>query len=287
MAPPALYVVATPIGNLADMVPRAVEILKSVALIAAEDTRHSGRLLRRFAIATPLIAYHDHSDARALRRLDAAMERGQSVALIADAGTPLISDPGYRLVRHAHERGWRVAPVPGPSALLAALSVAGLPTDRFRFEGFLPARSQARRQRLARLRDEPGTMAFFEAPHRLAGCLEDLTETFGPRRRVVLARELTKTFETVIHCTLGTLRERLAADPDQCRGEIVLLLEGGAGEAECGPALDRLLGLLAEALPPGKAAAIAAEFSGLRRQALYQRLLELAPRGAARPPTRR
>ncbi len=260
----ALYIVATPIGNLADMVPRAVEILKSVDVIAAEDTRHSQRLLQHFGIDTPLLAYHDHSDERALKKLNDLMDRGKSVALISDAGTPLISDPGYRLVRHAHQQGWQVVPVPGASALVAALSVSGLATDRFRFEGFLPAKTAGRCKRLQELVTESCTLIFYEAPHRLQECLLDMQSCFGPHRQVVLARELTKTFETVINTSLGELMEMVRADSNQSRGEIVLLLEGGVPEtAEFTPELEKLLALLAAELPPKKAATIAAEFSGL------------------------
>ena len=270
----ALYIVATPIGNLADMVPRAVEILKSVDLIAAEDTRHSQRLLQHFGIDTPLLAYHDHSDERALGKLNALMEDGKSVALISDAGTPLISDPGYRLVRYAHQRGWQVIPIPGASALVAALSVSGLATDRFRFEGFLPAKAVGRCKRLQELAAESSTLIFYEAPHRLLECLTDMQDCFGSKRRVVLARELTKAFETVINTSLGELVDIVRADSNQSRGEIVLLLEGGVPEtAEFTPEIEKLLALLAAELPPKKAAAIAAEFSGLNKKDLYNRLI--------------
>lgn len=271
-----LYIVATPIGNLGDMVPRAVEILQSVDLIAAEDTRHSGPLLRHFNIATPTLAYHDHSDAAALRRITALIDQGGTVALIADAGTPLISDPGYRLVRYAHQQGWRVVPIPGPSAVIAALSVAGLGTDRFRFEGFLPARQAARCARLADLATEPMTLVFYEAPHRLLQSLTDMRETFGGDRLAVVARELTKTFETILRQPLARLVERVAADSNQCRGEIVVLVEAAADEEKAITAdTERLLQLLAAELPPKKAAAIAAELSGVPKKELYAYLVSL------------
>jgi 16S rRNA (cytidine1402-2'-O)-methyltransferase len=273
----ALYVVATPIGNLADMVPRAIDTLQTVDLIAAEDTRHSARLLRHFGIDTPCIAYHDHSDASALERIAGCLAEGGSVALISDAGTPLISDPGYRLLAHAHSEGWRVVPVPGPSALIAALSVAGLPTDDFRFAGFLPARSAARRTRLETLSGERCTLAFYEAPHRLVSCLEDMVECLGGERHAVLARELTKAFETVRGASLAEMLEWVQSDPDQQRGEIVLLVAGREHQPQSetiSDEIERLLLLLAAELPPGKAAGIVAAFSGLPKNRLYRLLLD-------------
>ena len=271
----ALYVVATPIGNLGDMVPRALEVLQSVDLIAAEDTRHSGVLMRHFGIETPLLAYHDHSDAKALSRIAGCLEAGGAVALISDAGTPLISDPGYRLLRHAHDVGWKVVPVPGASALVAALSVSGLATDRFLFEGFLPAKSAARRRRLQALARESATLVFYEAPHRVLECLQDMRACLGELRLAVLARELTKTFETVRRLPLAELVDWVADDPNQSRGEIVLLVEGCDEE---GPGLtvemQRLLHLLSAEMPPARAAAIVAEMSGLPKKLLYQRLLD-------------
>lgn len=270
----SLYVVATPIGNLGDMVPRAVEILQSVSLIAAEDTRHSGVLLKHFGIGTPMLAYHDHSDDNAIARIQRCMEAGESVALISDAGTPLISDPGFRLLRHAHEQGWRVVPVPGACALVAALSVAGLPTDRFRFEGFLPAKSAARSTRLEELAGADLTLVFYEAPHRVVECLRDMKQAFGDERRVVLARELTKTFETVLGAPVAELLQIVEADDNQSRGEIVLLVEGAVPLVqEVTPEIVQLLGLLAAELPPKRAAAIAAEVSGVPKKDLYNWIL--------------
>jgi 16S rRNA (cytidine1402-2'-O)-methyltransferase len=271
----ALYVVATPIGNLGDMVPRAVEILQSVQLIAAEDTRHSARLLAHFSIATPTISYHDHSGEAAIRRVADCIESGGAVALISDAGTPLISDPGYRLLQTAHQRGWRVIPIPGPSALIAALSVAGLPTDRFRFEGFLPARSGARRNALEALVNEPATLVFYEAPHRVLASLQDMAAVFGGERLAAMARELTKTFETVRRAPLDELVALVSTDSNQQRGELVLLVAGScaAPAAEVDAEAERLLRLLAAQLPPRKAAAIVAQFTGLRKKALYELLV--------------
>jgi 16S rRNA (cytidine1402-2'-O)-methyltransferase len=269
-----LYVVATPIGNLGDMVPRAVEILQSVDIIAAEDTRHSGILLQHFGITTPTFAYHDHSNEASIRRIANCIEGGGSVALISDAGTPLISDPGYRLLRYAHEQGWKLIPIPGASAVVAALSVAGLATDRFRFEGFLPAKQAARRTRLQALAQEPVTLVFYEAPHRLLESLIDMRDTMGGDRLVVVARELTKTFETLLRAPLAELVEQVAADPNQCRGEIVVLVEAGAArDSEMSAELEQLLLLLAQELPPKKAAAVVAKAFGLRKKELYQYLV--------------
>ena len=269
-----LYVVATPIGNLDDMVPRAVETLQTVDLIAAEDTRHSAPLLRHFSIETPMIAYHEHSDEAARARIERCIEGGGAVALISDAGTPLISDPGYRLLKYAHERGWLVVPVPGASALTAALSVAGLPTDRFRFEGFLPAKPGPRQSRLEELAAEPVTMVFYEAPHRLAESLESMRAAFGGERLAVIARELTKAFETILRGSLDELSAVVRADSNQSRGEIVLLVAGAApSEQEITPEIARMLDLLAEMLPPRQAAALVADAFGLRKKFLYEYLI--------------
>jgi 16S rRNA (cytidine1402-2'-O)-methyltransferase len=275
-----LYVVATPIGNLGDMSHRAVEVLRGVALIAAEDTRHSQRLLQHFAIETPCAAYHDHSDQRAVERICERLACGDSVALVSDAGTPLISDPGYRLVREVQARGFRVVPVPGPCAALAALSVAGLPTDRFLFEGFPPARAQARARRLAELAPARATTVFYEAPHRLLDTLADLVETFGPGREALLARELTKTFETVQRAPLAELLALVRADANQRKGEIVLVV---AGQREMPQELDgdtaALLERLAEELPARRAAAVVADLTGLRKKLLYDYLLKHREQG--------
>ncbi len=269
-----LYVVATPIGNLSDMVPRAVEILQSVDLVAAEDTRHSAPLLKHFGIDTPMMAYHDHSDAGALARIEGCIERGGSVALISDAGTPLISDPGFRLVRHAHEQGWSVVPIPGASAAIAALSVAGLPTDRFRFEGFLPAKAGARRNQLDELAQESSTLVFYEAPHRVLETLQDMRDVLGGSRMAVLARELTKAFETVLRAPLSELVERVETDSNQSRGEIALLVAGAeAGSGEITPEIARMLDLLSDTLPPRQAAGLVADAFGLRKKMLYDYLI--------------
>lgn len=269
-----LYVVATPIGNLGDMVPRAVETLQKVDLIAAEDTRHSAPLLKHFSIETPMIAYHDHSDKVAIERIQRCIEGGGAVALISDAGTPLISDPGYRLLQHAHDRGWRVVPIPGPCALTAALSIAGLPTDRFRFEGFLPVKPGARQARLEELAAESVTLVFYEAPHRLLEALTAMRDTFGGERPAALARELTKAFETILRGTLDELVSRVAEDRNQCRGEIVLLVAAAEPqELEISPEVGRILELLAQSLPPRQAAALVADAFGLRKKVLYAYLI--------------
>ena len=269
-----LYIVATPIGNLGDMSARAVEVLKSVSLIAAEDTRHSRRLFQQFAIDTQCFAYHDFSDRGAQDRVLACLAAGESVALVSDAGTPLISDPGFRLVRDVQEAGFSVFPVPGACAAIAALSVAGLPTDRFLFEGFLPAKAGARAARLRELAQEESTMIFYEAPHRIADSLKAMSEAFGENREATLAREITKAFETVRRAPLVELAEFVATDSNQQRGEIVLLVAGHPPEK---PELDErtagLLRQLAEEMPGKRAAAIVAEFSGLKKNQLYDYLL--------------
>lgn len=275
--PGKLYVVATPIGNLDDISPRALRTLREVALIAAEDTRHSIRLLQHFGISTVLAACHDHNEREQGGRFVARLLAGDDVALISDAGTPLISDPGYHLVRQVRAAGIEVVPVPGPSALIAALSAAGLPSDRFIFEGFLPAKAAARRGRLELLKEEPRTLIFYEAPHRVLESVQDMASLFGRDRHAVLARELTKTFETLKGAPLGELAEWIAADSNQQRGECVLLVTGWQApegeDAISGEAL-RVLDLLLGELPVKRAAALAAEITGVRKNLLYQAALE-------------
>ena len=221
-----LFVVATPIGNLDDLSARALKVLGAVTLIAAEDTRHSARLMQHFGIGTPLAACHEHNERDEGNRFIERLLAGDDVALISDAGTPLISDPGYHLVRQARATGVRVVPVPGACALIAALSAAGLPSDRFVFEGFLPAKTVGRRARLELVREEPRTLIFYEAPHRILECLQDMREVFGGDRQALLARELTKTFETLQGLPLDQLCEWVAADANQQRGECVVLVAG-------------------------------------------------------------
>lgn len=271
-----LYVVATPIGNLEDISARALRVLREVSLIAAEDTRHSTRLLQHFGIATPLAACHEHNERDEGGRFIGRLLAGEDVALVSDAGTPLISDPGYHLVRQARAAGVRVVPVPGACALVAALSAAGLPSDRFIFEGFLPARQAARRARLEQLREEPRTLIFYEAPHRILECLQDLQMVFGEERPAVLGRELTKTFETLKGLPLAQLRAWVEADSNQQRGECVLVVGGWQApegdEALSAEAL-RVLDLLLAEMPLKRAAALAAEITGVRKNLLYQAAL--------------
>lgn len=270
-----LYVVATPIGNLGDMSPRAVEVLQQADLIAAEDTRHSLRLLEHFGIETRLIAYHDHSDARPVDKIDQCLAGGGVVALISDAGTPLISDPGYRLVRYAHEQSYPVRAVPGPCAAIAALSVSGLATDRFYFEGFLPSKEIARENRLAALEGESATLIFYEAPHRILDCLTSLESVFGPDREVMMAREITKAFETIRQGTVTELLSFVRDDSNQRRGEIVLIVAGKPqGDSQLDESTATLLRRLAQELPAKRAAAVVADLTGVRKKALYQFLLD-------------
>ena len=265
-----LFVVATPIGNLGDFGKRAQETLRSVAAICAEDTRRSGQLLAHFGIGTPLLALHEHNEQQLAQRLVARLLAGDSLALVSDAGTPLVSDPGYRLVQAARAAGIRVSPVPGPCALIAALSVAGLPSDRFAFEGFLPAKASARRERLAALAGETRTLVFYESAHRIEESLADLCAAFGGERPAVLARELTKLFETVLDGTLANLQSRVQADPDQRKGEFVLVVQGMGEDADAKLAEGRRVhAILARQLPPSAAAKLAAEITGAPRKALY------------------
>lgn len=276
--PGVLYVVATPIGNLADISQRALGVLAGVDLIAAEDTRHSGRLLQQYQITTKTLALHDHNERDRAPDVVARLSQGKSVALISDAGTPLISDPGFHLVRLAREAGIRVVPVPGASAMLAALSAAGLPSDRFVFEGFLPSKGTARKKRLEAMAAESRTAIFYEAPHRLLDTLADMVAVFGEDRFVVLARELTKTFETIKGDAVGALRQWVSSDPNQEKGEIVLLVKGlDTDESEAiGAEAQRILSVLMAELPLSQASALAAKITGAKKKPLYQLGLRLA-----------
>jgi 16S rRNA (cytidine1402-2'-O)-methyltransferase len=270
-----LYVVATPIGNLGDITARALDVLAAADLVAAEDTRHTARLLQHFSITASLLAYHEHSDERAQARIMACLADGGVVALVSDAGTPLISDPGYRLVRDVQEAGYRVIPLPGPCAAIAALSASGLPTDRFLFEGFLPAKSGARLRRLEDLASESATLVFYEAPHRVLETLQAMRETFGAEREALLARELSKTFETLKRASLAELIGFVAGDSNQQRGEIVLAVAGQRRRDDTlSPDTQRLLQRLAQELPAKRAATLVAELTGLRKKQLYDFLLE-------------
>ena len=278
----SLYLVATPIGNLADMSPRAVEVLGSVDLVAAEDTRHSAKLLQHFAIKTACVAYHEHNERQMCDKLVERIKTGETVALISDAGTPLVSDPGYHLVQAAREAGVPVVSVPGPCALIAALAVSGLPSSRFVFEGFLPAKPVARRQRLEVLADDDRTLIFYESTHRIEASLADMATIFGGQRNAVIARELTKRFETVHGDSLSGLQAWLAADSDQCKGEFVVLVQGaissetGMQDAE----VVRILTILLKELPMKQAAALAAKITGQKKNELYRLGLDLSEREA-------
>ncbi len=270
-----LYVVATPIGNRNDISLRAIEVLQSVDLIAAEDTRHSRLLLQHLGISTPLQAVHEHNEHKLVGRLIARLQAGEALALISDAGTPLISDPGFQLVRACHRHGVRVSPVPGPSAAVAALSAAGLPTDRFRFEGFPARTASARQAQFEGLKAESATIIFYESSHRIASSLADMSRVLGPGRPAVLARELTKLHETIIHATLGQLSERVKQEPDQGKGEFVVLVAGAKKDRErLNPETERTLRLLMAELPVKQAAALAARITGEKKNRLYQLALE-------------
>jgi 16S rRNA (cytidine1402-2'-O)-methyltransferase len=270
-----LYVVATPIGNLQDITLRAIEVLKKVDKIAAEDTRHSAQLLKHFAINKPTISLHDFNERERLQEVLESLLHGEAIALISDAGTPLISDPGYRLVKEAKELGIEVLTVPGSCAAIAALSVAGLASDRFVFEGFLPAKQEARHQCLLTLVHESRTIIFYEAPHRLMPCLQSLVEVFGPTRRASVARELTKLYESVITLTLAELAAYYQAHPQEQKGEIVILVEGknSDDQAKKEVNVDDVLAILLTELPLKQAVALAAKITGERKNILYEKAL--------------
>jgi len=268
--------VATPIGNLGDLAPRARDVLAGAGVVAAEDTRRTGQLLASLGLDRPLVSLHEHNERQRIDSLMRRLRDGQDVAVVSDAGTPLVSDPGLLLVRAAHAAGIDVRTVPGPCAAIAAISVAGLPTDRFAFEGFLPPRGAARRARLEGLCSESRSLVFYEAPQRLADSLGDMAGVLGGNRRAVVARELTKLHESVYHGTLGELAERARGDPDMSRGEIVVVVEGAAGQPDAGAAeIDRVLKVLLKTLPPSQAAAIAGELTGAGRNACYARAMRL------------
>ena len=271
----ALYIVPTPIGNLSDISQRAIDVLRQATLIAAEDTRHSQVLLSHLGISTPMVAHHEHSTAGALSKLLDRLRQGESVALISDAGTPLVSDPGYRLVREVQDAGLAVVPIPGPCSLITALCASGLPTNRFYFEGFLPAKSVQRRRRLEALAELEVTLIFLEAPHRVAETLQDMLAIFGSEREVTLARELTKSFETIRRLPLEKMWSWVTDDVNQQRGELVLLLGPPAKQSATTVTEGalRILRLLSEELPPRKASALTAEITGARARDLYNLLM--------------
>lgn len=266
---------ATPIGNLQDLSARAISVLQNVALIAAEDTRHSQTLFRQFNIRSQCLPYHEHSAEKTARAVISELAAGQDVALISDAGTPLISDPGYRLIDQVQTAGYRVSPIPGACALVAALSASGLPTDAFRFYGFLPAKSAARIRRLESLQDSPDTLVFYEAPHRIAEFCRDCSTVFGAERQAVLARELTKQFETIARGALGELSAWIDQDSNQQRGEIVMLIEGLKGDSQHAELeAQRVLSLLLTELPVKRAAKLASEITGAKKNHLYDLALQ-------------
>ncbi len=274
--PNTLYVVATPIGNLLDISQRALDILAKVDVIACEDTRHTNRLLSAFNIRNKTLSLHDHNERQRQEQIASMLNEGQSIALVSDAGTPLISDPGFHIVRHLRKKGLSVVPVPGACAAIAALSVAGLPTDRFSFEGFLPSKSGARQSKLADLANEPRTMVFYDAPRRAIDTVEDIFTVLGGERQIVIARELTKTFETIHANSAENILAWLKEDPNQLKGEMVLIIEGAKIDPNAIPdeAIKTLKLLLGE-MKPKKACAIAAEIHGVKKNALYQVALDL------------
>lgn len=277
MLEPALYVVATPIGNLQDMTPRAVAVLQQVDLIAAEDTRHSARLMAHFDIKTRLVSVHEHNERQRIDMIVQQLQSGSSIALVSDAGTPLISDPGYVVVKAVREAGYKVVPVPGCAAFVTALSAAGLPSDRFVFEGFLPHKSKARLTQLQGLSQESRTLIFYESPHRVLASLQDMLSAFGEERVVAVARELTKTYETIKVAPVGELLEWMQSDANQQKGEFVLIVQGA--EKKAGTEVDaqalKILGVLLEELSASQAAALTAKITGLKKKQLYQAALAL------------
>ncbi len=267
---PGVYVVATPIGNLGDLSVRAIAMLDAVDFILSEDSRHSRRLLDTYGIITKLEPLHDHNEERIVPRLiDRLIKKCEACALISDAGTPLISDPGFKFVRGAAAAEIPVMAVPGPCAVTAALSVAALPTDRFVFEGFLPSRAQARAQRLTELQSDPRTLVFFEAPHRILDTLSSMQAAFGDDRDAAIARELTKKFESLYRGPLGSLVERVASDPDATRGEFVIMI-AGRDEIPAAPQAERVMAILLEEMDMKAAVRVAMTLTGLRRNELYQ-----------------
>ena len=276
MAENQLYVVATPIGNLADITSRAIEVLTSVDIIAAEDTRHTKRLLNHLGIQKPLMAAHDHNESQAAGQILNKLNEGLNVALVSDAGTPLIADPGFHVAKHVADAGFDIVPIPGACAVITALSGAALPTDRFIFDGFLPPKSSGRRQYFASIKHEERTMVVYESPHRILDSLENLSQELGGDKELVVARELTKTFETFLRGTVDEIRAVMEADHNQKKGEFVLMIRGAQARKKLEvsqDALDLTL-LLATELPLKKAAALAATHTGYKKNQLYQLALE-------------
>ncbi len=273
--PSTLYIVPTPIGNLSDITQRALDVLNSVDLVAAEDTRHTGLLLQHFMINARMFAFHDHNEQQKADTLVEKLKSGVSIALVSDAGTPLINDPGFHLVRRCRDEGIRVIPLPGACAAITALSASGLPSDRFCYEGFLPAKSKARNDVLDALIDEPRTMIFYESTHRILESLTQMRDVWGAERYVVMARELTKTWESIYGAPVGELLEWVQEDSNRIKGEIVLIVEGALQDKEeITPQAVKTLSLLLNELPLKKAAALTAEIHHLKKNRLYQYALE-------------
>lgn len=272
-----LYIVATPIGHLDDLSPRALSILKQVAYIAAEDTRHSGFLLNHYRIQTDCISLHEHNEEHRSKQLLNYLHQGKSIALISDAGTPLISDPGYRMVLLARQADIKVVPIPGPCALITALCASGLPSDRFIFEGFLAAKSGQRQKQLTSLKNETRTLIFYESPHRIVSCIEDMLEIFGAERIATIARELTKTFETIYNGTLAEIIQWLTKDTNQQKGEFVILVKGidSAAMTESEQSALNILNILLAELPVSQAAKLAAKITGAKKSWLYEEGLKV------------
>ncbi|MDO6613073.1 16S rRNA (cytidine(1402)-2'-O)-methyltransferase [Shewanella sp. 1_MG-2023] len=273
----ALYIVPTPIGNLGDISSRAIEVLNNVKLIACEDTRHSGKLLSHFGIETRKTALHDHNERDRAQWIIQKLSNGEAVALISDAGTPLISDPGYHLVKQVREAGYNVVPLPGPCAAITALSASGLPSDRFSFEGFLPSKEKGRLDKLAALKEDPRTLIFYESPHRIVHSLESIVTALGDDREIVMAREVTKTFETFLSGSVVEVLQTVKDDPNQQKGEIVIMIHGHRidTESEIPTVVINTLKLLCQELPLKKASALTGEIYGLKKNALYKYGLEI------------
>ena len=273
-----LYIVATPIGNLADISERAVEVLSKVDLIACEDTRHSKALLTHLGINNKLLAVHEHNEQSRIELIINKLDEGQSIALISDAGTPLISDPGYLLVRTLKSKGYQVSPIPGASAVITALSASGLATDKFTFEGFLSAKKTARVKQLTALKQDPRTMVFYESPHRIVATVDDCIEVMGANRMAAIARELTKKFETIISGSLTDIKDYLVTESHHTKGEFVLMIEGQSAKVNMSEQQsDQVVEVLAKYLPLAKAAAATAEITGEKKKQIYQRVLANKP----------
>jgi 16S rRNA (cytidine1402-2'-O)-methyltransferase len=272
-----LYLVATPIGDMTDITSRALGVLNTVDIVAVEDKRRSSRLFSHFGIKTPMISYHDHSEEKQVKKIIDELLCGKSVALISDAGTPLISDPGYKLVNAAKDKSIKVSPIPGPCALIAAISASGLPSDRFIFEGFLPPKSIARIKKIQNISADFRTIIFYEAPHRILDAVIDMIKVIGPSRKIVLARELTKTYETFISGTLGSVLEIIAKDLDQQKGEIVIVLSGADSLEKKAENQDskRILSVLLEELPLKQAVSLGSKITGIQKNIFYKLALDL------------